>query len=190
MSMRDEKTTQAMAAWDHELATTGQVTLHPSRGKMILALLGAVAFTTIGLVLVFGPDMWWPVRAVGVLAVGVFGVIGIPSLIRQYIDAGSPVVIDATGIHIPHQVDLPWHELRSVGVFSVRRTRTVTLGADEAFTQAWLARRSRFTRWMAAANQTLTHDAFALPGTLRVDAAALALWIGDRAARREGAPLD
>lgn len=187
MTTLDHDTVRAMRAWDHELATTGRVTLRPSRDKMILALLGTLAFTAIGLVMILMPDAPWAVRIVGVVAVGFFGVIGIPSLIRQFVLAGAPVVIDAAGIHIPRQVDLPWHELRSVGVFNVRRTRIVTLGVDDAFLQEWLAHRSRATRWLAAGNRTLTRDdAFALPGTLRVDVEALVHWIGEQAAHRQG----
>jgi hypothetical protein len=147
---------------------------------------GTLIFAVVGMLMLLAPDGGWSLRILGGVTVGFFGVLGIPSLARQLLEAGSPVVIDAEGIHVPRGFDLPWHEMRSVGVFNVRGARTVSLGVGHAYLQRWLTGRSPFMRLLTGANRALVgEDAFSLPSTLKADADTLAHWIGEETARRE-----
>lgn len=176
--MSDER----LPAWDQELVQSGSVTLKPSRWKIALFLLGTLMFTAPGVGMLVGAGGNRGALVVGIVTVGFFGVLGIPSLVVQFIKAGSGVVIDHRGVHLPRKKTVPWDRIEEVGIMQVNGTRMVALIVDPGFMRHALEHRPAWSRLLAGAERSIVGtDALFLPATIPVDTDVLATWLGRQA---------
>lgn len=180
---------EQIAEWDRQLTSFGKVELRPSRLSLLLLLLAAIVFTVIGVTMLFSDDVTGMMSLVAVLAIGFFGVIGIPALIRQFLRADQPVVIDCSGVQLPFKPLIPWDEIQSTGVFASSGAKSVAIEVSPGYLERYQANESGVMRKLTSANSALTRlTAIYLPNTLRADADSLAGWlamVAERQARQE-----
>ncbi|GEK79375.1 hypothetical protein [Agrococcus baldri] len=160
-----------------------RVVLRGSRGAMVAALLGALAFVALSLWIVAGMlggrlSVDSPMELVtgGVIAlVGIvfFGALGIPVLLRRIRHASEAIAWDARGVSIEGRGPVPWNDVHMV---QPGRGELLLLVAPAAHA-ADLRSRWLLDRWMQRANRPFRGTALALPRIPGVSSAELAQWI-------------
>lgn len=172
------------------------VVLRSRRGALVAALMGAAAFAAAGLWIVIASltgalDVDGPIRTaigvvIGALAVGFFGVLGIPVLARRIRHASRAVVLAPLGLTIEGRGAVAWRDVLAVRAGA---GELLVVVAPTAYA-ADLASRWVLDRWMQRANRAFRGSALALPRLEGVSSRELALWIEHaRAAHLLGQPL-
>lgn len=103
--------------YDQQLAQAGTVVISQARRRIVVAILGAVAFVAAGLWLISIGQV-----VIGWLSIGFFGILGIPALIVQ-MWRPRRVTVTRSDIGIGDLPPVPWSETVGIGVFERRGTR-------------------------------------------------------------------
>ncbi|WP_127130479.1 hypothetical protein [Georgenia sp. SYP-B2076] len=157
--------------WESELRTTGQVRLSTSRRHNVLALLGCLAFTAVGVALARESLF------VAVLAVGFFGVIGIPVMIVQLVKPRD-VVVTATEVRFTSGLAVPWQQVAAVEIGALQRQTMILLRMTPDGAPQVKAQYGAVQRALAPANDGITGGpTVTLPVQLRADKAHLGAWL-------------
>lgn len=152
------RTDEQLAAWDEELARTGQVEIgYGARSVVYLGSL-CVVFVVLGVFISAGGD-----RVMGVAIATFFGGLGLAVLAVHLLRPGAPMVVDHEGVHVrkPRAFDVPWDTVRNAYVLRSQQGPTVALvvvqpdgtttsvelgrviGGDRKTLAAWLATKAR-----------------------------------------------
>lgn len=141
--------------------STGRVEIPADRRRLMLALLGCVAFCAAGVWIIGAGHI-----VIGWITIAFFGVIGIPAIILQMVRL-QRVVLTSEHIEFEGVPPVPWALITAVAPFDVHGTRIVVLGltpeGDELVTQSFVGAKRALYR----ANHALFGGpALALPTTL------------------------
>jgi hypothetical protein len=183
----------AWQEWEQELARNGRVELEVGRRQTWLALLGAIGFTLVGLVMALNATAR-DGQLAGWMSVAFFGVIGIPSFVVQLLRTVA-IVVDAAGVHpvtgrfhgslIRWPELVPWSAILDASVFEISSTKAVILHVTEEFEAEYLAQLGPLARMLMAAQRRLrAGPSLALPGPLKAGDENVAAWIAHVASRR------
>jgi hypothetical protein len=157
--------------WDHQLQRPGGVRLRTRRSKNVWALFGCLAFTAVGLWA--AADGSW---LVAVLAIGFFGVIGIPSILLQMLRPRD-VHVTPTELRIDRVV-LPWDQVTGVELLTIANQSSVVLRLTDEGDRAVDAGLNPYVRRFQRANaKLLGGPVLALPAQLGGDRQEMAAWL-------------
>jgi len=157
--------------WDRELLTSGQVRLRTKQSKNLWALLGCLAFTAAGLWMLMEGNC-----LVAVLAVGFFGVLGIPALGYQILRPRD-VHVTPADVRVDRVV-LPWWQVAAVQVVTVMNQQTVVLRLTEQGARTVDGGLLPWVRRFQGANaRLLGGPVLALPNQLAGDKQQMAAWL-------------
>lgn len=123
-----------------------------SRGKLVLALLGAAGFVVLGLFLAMrgtGIEVW-----VGWVCVAFFGA-GIPLFLKQLLDARPRVVLDEVGV-LDRTLGvgrIPWTEIEGAYISRIQGNPFVCLRLHDP--ERWTRELNAVQRRMVKANEKL-----------------------------------
>jgi hypothetical protein len=157
--------------WEDELLATGAVRLRTQQSKNVWAIVGCLGFVAAGIFLAM--EGRWLVAA---LAVGFFGVIGLPALAYQLVRPRdvhvTPIQVDVAG------TVLPWAQVRGVELGEIVAQRMVVLRlTDDGGAAADVQLGAWARRFQSANRKILGGHALALPTQLRADHQELAAWL-------------
>jgi hypothetical protein len=157
--------------WDRELLTSGRVRLRTKRSKNLWALLGSLAFTVVGIWA--ATDGAW---LVAVLAIGFFGVLGLPAIGYQIVRPRD-VHVTSADVRVDRVV-LPWWQVTAVEVVTVANQPTVVLRLTEDGRTTVDAGLSSWVRRFQSANaKLLGGPVLALPAQLGGDKHETGAWL-------------
>lgn len=157
---------------DQQLAQTGKVVISQARQRLVVAFLGVLAFVVLGVWLISIDQV-----VIGWLAVGFFGILGIPALIVQ-LTRPRRVTVTRSGIGIGGLPPVPWPEIAGIGVIEIHGTPVAMVElTDEGRTRVAEAS-SAGTRALQRMNDNVAgRPALSLPAGLDADLEELLTWL-------------
>lgn len=157
--------------WDRELLTSGQVRLRTNQSKVLWVLLGCLAFTAVGVWAAL--DGAW---LVAVLAIGFFGVLGIPA-VAYLLVRPRDVHVTPADVRVDRVV-LPWWQVIAVQVVTIMNQQTVVLRLTEEGARTVNGGLLPWVRRFQGANaKLLGGPVLALPNQLAGDKQQMAAWL-------------
>ncbi|GAB3845531.1 hypothetical protein [Nesterenkonia populi] len=136
-------TSELTQAWEDELLRTGQTTIRPSWKKAALYLPPLAAFAVLGFFILMAglnDGDWWYIL-IGILCLGFFGVIGLPSIFIQLVSPKYHLVVDWHAISTGGAT-VPWSEVVGAGDLQ-QQIRTAGGRTTQAHLAVWLTPEGR-----------------------------------------------
>ncbi len=156
---------------EQALAVNGSVTLTQPRLRMILMLPLAAAFTGAGILMVMN-EVWF-----GWVAIGFFGILGIPAILWQ-IAHPRTTVVTAQGIAIHKNPPVPWTQTDGVEQFGASSNRLIVIMLTPEFHDHMRSQKSPAQRALQSANNvSVGAPSVALPSPLPFKADLVQAWL-------------
>lgn len=160
--------------WEEQLLTQGRTVISTSVGRLVLALVGALLFTLIGLGMLTSDSVIAKIG--GGLCVLFFGVIGIPSLIWQ-MARRVKAVVTLEGVGLGKDF-VSWREVFAVALWEHPGGRVCMLTLTDEGAARQMAEASPAMRLLLDRDRKIVGaPAFSLPTTLKAPIPELTAWL-------------